>query len=130
MLFTILHNSGNEEEFELLLFIALRRRRKKKRNMWVRPIFSLRRKQGEYNLLQEMRLADREAHFLHNYYTKFHGSPLLFKHFLQHHIFIAFPRDLQQGWERAYCLNQLLLVHCYIATFYCTAIPKRQCNKL
>ena len=65
MLFTILHNSGSEEEFELLLLIALRRRRKKESNMWVRPIFSLRRKQGEYNLLQEMRLADREAHFLH-----------------------------------------------------------------
>ena len=68
MLFTILHNSGSEEEFELLLLIALRQRRKKESNLWVRPIFSLRRKQGEYNLLQEMRLTDREAHFLHNLY--------------------------------------------------------------
>ena len=47
------------------LLIALRRRRKKESNMWVRPIFSLFRKQGEYNLLQEMRFTDREAHFLH-----------------------------------------------------------------
>ena len=52
--YRVLHNSGSEEEFELLLLIALRRRRKKKkRNIWVRPVFSLRRKQGEYNLLQE-----------------------------------------------------------------------------
>ena len=58
-------SSCSEEELELLLLIALRRRRKKKkRNMWVRPIFSLRRKQGEYhNLLQKMRMADRKAHF-------------------------------------------------------------------
>ena len=57
--------SGSEEDFELLLIIALRRRqKKKKRNMWVRPIFSLHRKQGDYhNLLQEMRMADRKAHF-------------------------------------------------------------------
>ena len=57
--YTVLHNSGSEEEFELLLLIALRRRRKKKkRNIWVRPIilfayYLLYRKQGEYNLLQE-----------------------------------------------------------------------------
>ena len=84
VLFTILRgmdsvSSGSEEELELLLLIALRRRRKKKkRNVWVRPIFSLRRKQGEYhNLLQEMRLTDREAHFRYMRMTKERFDSLL-----------------------------------------------------
>ena len=35
------------------------KKKKKKRRMWVRPIFTKRREQGEYhNLLQEMRLSD------------------------------------------------------------------------
>ena len=38
--------------------------RKIGRKMWVRPIFTKRRLQGEYhNLLQEMRLSDPESHF-------------------------------------------------------------------
>ena len=56
-------SSGSEEELELLIVLH-RRRKKKKRNMWVRPIFSLCRKQGKYhNLLQEMRMSDQKAHF-------------------------------------------------------------------
>ena len=39
-------------EFELFFRIALRRGRKKKRTMWVHPIFSLRRKQGGYNIIK------------------------------------------------------------------------------
>ena len=58
-------SSGSEEELVLLLLIALRvRRKKKKRNMWVRHIFPQCRKQGEcHNLLQEIRIVDRKAHF-------------------------------------------------------------------
>ena len=38
--------------------------RKRMRGMWVCPIFSYRRLQGEYhNLLQEMRLTDPDSHF-------------------------------------------------------------------
>lgn len=56
---------SSDEELELVFLLALRRRqRKKKRSMWVRPIFKLRRQQGEYhNLLQEMRLSDPDSHF-------------------------------------------------------------------
>lgn len=60
-----MESSSDEEELELVLFLALRRRRRrKKRSMWVRPIFRLRRQQGEYhNLLQEIRLSDPDSHF-------------------------------------------------------------------
>lgn len=61
------HYDSTDEEMDLLLLLALvrmRKRRRRKRSMWVRPIFTLRRKQGEYhNLLQEMRLSDPESHF-------------------------------------------------------------------
>ena len=51
-----------DEELMIILLLALRRRKnKKKRSCWVRPIFTLRRQQG--NLLQEMRLLDTESHF-------------------------------------------------------------------
>ena len=60
---------SSDEELELLLLLAIsmrrsRRKRKIGRKMWVRPIFTKRRLQGEYhNLLQEMRLSDPESHF-------------------------------------------------------------------
>ena len=52
-------------ELELVLLLAfVRRQKKRKRRMWVRPIFRLRKQQGEYhNLLQEMRLSDPDSHF-------------------------------------------------------------------
>ena len=72
-------SSSSEDEYDLLLLLALqRRRRKKKRKMWVRPIFSRRRKQGEYhNLLQEMRLADPDSHFRYMRMTKERFDSLL-----------------------------------------------------
>ena len=37
---------------------------KRSRMLWIRPIFTNRRQQGEYhNLFQEMRLSDAESHF-------------------------------------------------------------------
>ena len=61
-------SSEDEEETFLLLSLLHRRRRhrkkKRKRKTWVRPIFAQRLRQGEYhNLLQELRLSDREYHF-------------------------------------------------------------------
>ena len=72
-------SSSSEDEYDLLLLLALqRRRRKKKRKMWVRPIFSRRRKRGEYhNLLQEMRLADPDSHFRYMRMTKERFDSLL-----------------------------------------------------
>ena len=57
-------DSSDEIELELVVLLALARRQRKKRHrMWVRPIFTLRRRHGEYhNLLQEMRLSDPENH--------------------------------------------------------------------
>ena len=55
--------SDNDLE-ELLIILSRRRPKKRKRSVWVRPIFSRRREQGEYhNLLQELRLSDPESHF-------------------------------------------------------------------
>lgn len=52
------------EEIILLCLIHRRRQRRHKKQFWVRPIFQRRREQGEfYNLVQELRLSDREFHF-------------------------------------------------------------------
>ena len=61
-------SSESDDDYEVLLLLACQRRRmksrRKRRAMWVRPIFSRRRQQGEYyNLLQELRLSDPESHF-------------------------------------------------------------------
>ena len=60
-------SSGDEQELLLLLAISRRNRKRKKtrkRRMWIRPIFTKRKQQGEYhNLLQEIRLSDPESHF-------------------------------------------------------------------
>ena len=60
-------SSESDDDYELLLLLACQRRRmkrRKRRAMWVRPIFSKRREQGEYyNLLQEIRQSDPESHF-------------------------------------------------------------------
>ena len=53
----------------LILGLILRRKRRKfaargKKRMWVRPLLQMRTRQGTYNnLIQEMRLGDRECHF-------------------------------------------------------------------
>lgn len=47
-----------------LAYRRLERRRTTRRSVWVRPIFTRRRAQGEYhNLLQELRSSDPESHF-------------------------------------------------------------------
>ena len=64
-------SSDDEEYLELMkinvVISLLRRRRSKRRAMrrvWVRPIYRMRRQQGDFhNLLQEMRLNDPESHF-------------------------------------------------------------------
>ena len=64
-------SSDDEEYLELMkinvVISLLRRRRSKRRAMrrvWVRPIYRMRRQQGDFhNLLQEMRLNDAESHF-------------------------------------------------------------------
>ena len=56
------------------------KKKKKKRRMWVRPIFTKRREQGEYhNLLQEMRLSDPESHFKYLRMSQFRFDSLLKK---------------------------------------------------
>ena len=56
------------------------KKKKKKRKMWVRPIFTKRRQQGEYhNLLQEMRLSDPESHFKYLRMSRFRFDSLLKK---------------------------------------------------
>ena len=59
-------DSTSDEELPIFLCLVLHRRRRRKRRrfrrMWVRPIFTLRRQQGEYhNLLQELRLSDPDC---------------------------------------------------------------------
>ena len=61
--------SNEEEELVLLLALSVldrevQTRRRRKRRMWVRPIFTQRRQQGDYHrLLQEMRIFDPDSHF-------------------------------------------------------------------
>ena len=58
---------SDEEDIQLeatLVSALAVNQRRKERKMWVRPIFSKRKQQGEYhNLLQEMRLSDSDSHF-------------------------------------------------------------------
>ena len=65
-------SDSSEDEFDdmMMMLILLKRRKKrlqikkKKRKMWVREIFQGRKNQGVYNnLVQEMRLGDRESYF-------------------------------------------------------------------
>ena len=64
-------DSSDEEDLQtaLILGLILRRRRRRsaarrKRRMWVRPLLQKRSQQGSHNnLIQEMRLSDRESHF-------------------------------------------------------------------
>ena len=57
-------NSDSDDYLEFLLLARWRIAQKKRRNAWVRPIFSMRKQQGEYhNLLQEMSISDPESHF-------------------------------------------------------------------
>ena len=63
-----LESTNSDEELELLLLLAIsrrrRRKRKRKRRLWIRPIFTKQKQQGEYlNLLHEIRLSDPESHF-------------------------------------------------------------------
>ena len=64
-----------------LLLLLLRLRRKKyycKRKFWVRPIFKIRQKLGEFNnLVQELRTMDREYFFRY-----FRMNPERFDHLL------------------------------------------------
>ena len=59
--------SSYEEDVELMmLWTALQtlKRKRKPRKMWVRYIYQLRTKKSQYyNILQEMRLYDREQYF-------------------------------------------------------------------
>ena len=58
----------------------MKKKKKKKRRMWVCPIFTKRREQGEYhNLLQEMRLSDPESHFKYLRMSQFRFDSLLKK---------------------------------------------------
>ena len=66
----LLKETKMDDEYEYENFLILvglycrRRRRKSIRRTWVRSIFSMRHRQGEFhNLLQEMRLSDPESHF-------------------------------------------------------------------
>ena len=58
---------SDEEDIQLeatLVSALAVNQQRKERKMWVRPIFSKRKEQGEYhNLLQEMRLSDADSHF-------------------------------------------------------------------
>ena len=58
---------NNKLRLLLVISLYLRRRRKRRRlrrDVWVRDIFSRRQQQGEFHqLVQEMRLHDRESHF-------------------------------------------------------------------
>ena len=75
-------DSSSEEEEIIVLLLALRRKKKKKkhRRVWVRPIFSRRRQQGEYhNLLQELRLVDPDSHFRYLRMSKERFDSLLSK---------------------------------------------------
>ena len=66
---SLLKMEVTEEEEMLLLFLLLRRRRlqrerKMKRKVWVKKMLTLRKKKGAFaNLVKEMRVSDREAHF-------------------------------------------------------------------
>ena len=69
-IFTVWMNmdsSDSEDElFSMFLFLKSRTRRRslKKKREWIRSIFKKRKEQGHYhNLVQEMRLMDRECHF-------------------------------------------------------------------
>ena len=63
----------NEVEIRLLPLLSRRNRRRllmqrqtqrKPRNVWIRAIFMKRKTQGDYyNLVQELKLGDREIHF-------------------------------------------------------------------
>ena len=73
-----------DDETRLLLVIALylhgRRRRIGQRGVCVRPTLRRRRQQGEiHNLLQEMRLTDRESHFQYLRMRKERFDSLLLK---------------------------------------------------
>ena len=57
-------SESDDDVEELLLLCLLKKKLKRRRSVWVRPIFSRRRQQGEYhNLLQEMRFSDPDSHF-------------------------------------------------------------------
>ena len=60
-------DESNDEELLLTLMLLRRqtmmRKRPKKRAVWGREIFKARKRQGTYNLLQEMQLNDRESYF-------------------------------------------------------------------
>ena len=64
--------SSSDEELETTLCLALLHRRRQRRKMrvtrryWVRPIFAQRAQRGAYrHLVQELRLTDRDYHFLY-----------------------------------------------------------------
>ena len=90
-------SSESDDDVEELLLVCvlkrkLKRRRKRRRSVWVRPIFSKRRRQGEYhNLLQEMRLSDPDSHF----------------------------RYLRMSKERFDCLLSLVCLLIHVLFFYC-----------
>ena len=80
-------------ELELVLLLALVRRQKKRnRRMWVRPIFRLRKQQGEYhNLLQEMRLSDPDSHFKYLRMSKERFDSLLAEvHYIKSSFWLVF----------------------------------------
>ena len=55
-----------DEEMLLLTLMLKRRRdrRRKSRKVWVRKMYKERKEKGAYvNLIKEMRISDREAHF-------------------------------------------------------------------
>lgn len=96
-------SSESDDDLEGLLLLYLRKRKlRRRRSVWVRPIFSKRRQQGEYhNLLQEMRFSDPQSHFCY----------------------------LRMSKERFDCLLSLVcpLIHIY----YCIAIiPQKLLNKI
>ena len=73
-----------EDDDRRVLLLALlqwrRKRRRRERKMWVRPIFTQRRQQGEYsNLLQDMRLSDPQSHFRYLRMSKERFDILLFQ---------------------------------------------------
>ena len=60
-------SSSEDDDLEALYLVCLRNRwRNKRREFWVRPIFSQRAQQGAFHhLVQELRLADAEYHFMY-----------------------------------------------------------------
>ena len=61
-----------DEEMLLLTLMLKRRRdrlRRKSRKVWVRKMYQERKEKGAYvNLVKEMRISNREAHFRYDFY--------------------------------------------------------------